>query len=206
MHTHEWNNPIRNELLHFSAVRTHRNRSLRILVSLAAGDGVYSIEELRYDLDSDPMPEKVRLIAQHLLDRTGVYDLRDLQLALTEAAASENGSPFCPDGCRCAGCRELAHAYGNDLDDDEDDGEEELTDVRPRRAPRSPQPATGRYALVSIDQIRIYLPDDLDVENEDALDAYVRDNLSRVRQAALECDGTQINVTSVQTVKAAVNA
>lgn len=120
MLTAHWNNAVHNELLGFSAAHataTHPgNRSLRILISLAAGDGVYDIEELRYDLDDDALPEQVRLIAQHLLDRTGIFDLSDLQLALVDALGDRESAPFCPDGCRCQDCREIAWGMGIDLD------------------------------------------------------------------------------------------
>lgn len=208
MHTHEWNNAVRNELLSLPAAQcapfAAGNRSLRILVSLAAGDGVYDLEDLRHDLDDDCMPAQVRLVAQHLLDRTGVYDLRDLQAALADAAADQDNSPFCHEGCGCDACLDAAAAAGVDVDD-EPDYETERVHLRRTMRPAA-KLGTDHYAVVSIDHIRIYLPDDVDADDEDAVKRYIRRNLNRVREAALECDRTQVTVTDVRTASPAVPA
>lgn len=150
------------------------------------------------------MPQRVRLIAEHLLDRTGVYDLRDLRAALTEAASEEDSSPFCPDKCGCETCKEHAESAGLEVDEDETFEKERvsLRGTMRTAAPLSP----GRYALVSIDRIRIYLPDDLDVNNERAVERYIHLNLNRVREAALECSNTQVTVSDVREDKPAVPA
>lgn len=87
MLTGNWNSLAHNEILSLHAARL--GRALHILTSVASEDGVYDLEEVRYDLDDAFLPERVRLIAEHLLDRTGVYDLHDLRGALTAFAADQ---------------------------------------------------------------------------------------------------------------------
>lgn len=165
---------------------------------------MYDLEELRYDLEDDVLPPQIRLITGHLLERTGIYDLRDLRAALAEAARDEESAPFCPKDCGCETCKAIAESAGLEVDEDESFEKERVKLRGTLRTAARPSPE--RYALVSIDQIRVYLPDDLDITNERAVARYIHLNLNRVREAALECDGTQVTIAGVQTVKAAVPA
>ncbi len=52
-------------------------------------------------------------------------------------------------------------------------------------------------AIVEIWNIRVSLPDRIDPDDEDAVRAYVRSNLSRVREAAQDCDPADVLVSAV---------
>jgi len=52
-------------------------------------------------------------------------------------------------------------------------------------------------AIVEIWNIRLSLPDQIDPDDEDAVRAYVRSNLSRVREAAQDCDPSDVLVSGV---------
>lgn len=48
--------------------------------------------------------------------------------------------------------------------------------------------------LAEITNIRLFAPDTLDPDDEDAVIAWTRENLSRVREAATECDPRDVYV------------
>jgi len=57
-------------------------------------------------------------------------------------------------------------------------------------------------AIVEIWNLRLSLPDQIDPDDEDAVRAYVRSNLNRVREAAQECDPADVVVSGVAEVDA----
>lgn len=79
MRTHEWNALDHRDAL----ILWPELPLLGVLVSVASRDGVYTLDDLRAEVqDSGELPPALRTVAEHLAAGTGVYDLTDLRREL----------------------------------------------------------------------------------------------------------------------------
>ncbi|WP_019008959.1 hypothetical protein [Deinococcus aquatilis] len=66
----------------------------------------------------------------------------------------------------------------------------------PMNADQPKEAERNAVVLVDIFNIRLYLPDEIHPDDEDAVRAWVQENLSRVREAAQECDPDDVMVSN----------
>lgn len=178
---------------HIDALDDDTARWLAVAASVASEDGVYSLEELLRELKPPELPDAAFRVLRDL--EGGHATLDDLRAALRTLAENETfmDGPECVEGeddveCDCRACvvkrREAsvrAQAY-----------------FKEREAERKRKEAASNYALVSIERVKVYLPDEVSPDDEDAVRAWVRENAHRVRQAAQDSDADDLTVYSVR--------
>lgn len=138
-------------------------------------------------------------VASSLALADGVFDLRDLQQALSErhglpehvtlpmARYVEQPTPLHLDDLRLMLTRLPADPA-----------------IEAKKASGKPKPlAPGHSRVAEVElTFRVYLPDDLDHEDEDAVDAWIDDNWHRVMEAAGDADHNDAHVADVYEVNA----
>lgn len=136
-------------------------------------------------------------VASSLALADGVFDLRDLQQALSErhslpehvtlpmARYVEQPTPLHLDDLRLMLTRLPADPA--------------IEGKKARAKPKPLAPGRARVAEVEL-TVRVYLPDDLDHEDEHAVEAWIDDNWNRVLDAAHDADRDEVHVTDVYEV------
>lgn len=90
MNTHEWNLLDTRDVVNTPRLGqcglwpdvARENRTPAIAASLAAGDGVYALGDLRDELEGSPLSEEANEVLASLYDGDGRYGLADLRRAL----------------------------------------------------------------------------------------------------------------------------
>lgn len=184
---------------HIDFIPDDAARWLAMAASVASSDGVYTLDDLGREPAPDDLPDTLHRALHHVLAGSGVYTLDDLRAELRELTLTDGymNGPECTDGqddgdCPCRECVTKRQERNARIQ----------AHLAERAAERARVRAASNYALVTIDQIRVYLPDGLDIQDEDAVQAWVRSHIYRVREAAQECDARDITVSDVR--KAAV--